>query len=79
MQLYTVGDIDLAEIVRAQTMQTQQSHTRSNYTVGAAGPSVREKELEQQVANLKKKLKDARVQPLDATLGLDIESQSGGA
>ena len=56
-------------------MQTRQSHTRSAYTL----PDNREKELEQQIKDLKRALKDATVAPIDAFARGDLENNLQGA
>ena len=76
-QLYTTGDIDLQEIVRQQTMMTSQTHMQHTYN----GSSDRETELEDEIAELKKKLKSAAIHPMNLQ-NQDIEiggSSNGGA
>lgn len=76
-QLYTTGDIDLQEIVRQQTMMTSQTHMQHTYN----GSSDRETELEDEIAELKKKLKSAVIHPMNLQ-NQDIEiggSSNGGA
>ena len=57
-QLYTTGDIDLQEIVRQQTMMTSQTHMQHTYDAS------RETELEDEIEELKRKLKSATIHPL---------------
>merc|ERR1712195_116547 len=76
-QLYTTGDIDLQEIVRQQTMMTSQTHMQHTYD----NSTDRETELEDEIAELKKKLKSAVIHPMNLQ-NQDIEiggSSNGGA
>ncbi len=76
-KLYTEGDIDIQEIVRAQTMMTAQTHQSHTY---AGGATDREKELEAELKALKQKLKSATIAPLNAIhkAQADLEAGNGG-
>ena len=65
-QLYTTGDIDLQEIVRQQTMMTSQTHMQHTYDAS------RETELEDEIEELKRKLKSATIHPYLPTEDIEI-------
>jgi hypothetical protein len=76
-QLYTTGDIDLQEIVRQQTMMTSQTHMQHTYDNSSQDMS----DLEDEIKELKKKLKAATVHPASSAMH-DVEigaSNNSGA